>query len=207
MSRTRIRAVALRELVAVTVVAALLIGGTSLTTPQLAREKLVAACANNVGRILEGMATWAEENNGMILGSPSTSGSLFLGDDYDPLNPPIGICQVWDWAGPLEQLWGYTQPAPIGERFDQIRSHFDSCSHIIGNNARRSVCRKRRVDSSGCVSRPVTCRSNRTRLERLKEVTIWTEALLEKAPVHEKMLRPRRAAIFDLQESARDGSA
>src|SRR4051794_39817675 len=42
---------------------------------------------------------------------------------------------------------------------------------------------RRRVDSSGCESRPVTGRSNRYHLERFKEVTTWTEALLETAPL------------------------
>jgi hypothetical protein len=50
-------------------------------------------------------------------------------------------------------------------------------------NSHRCVCRERLVDSSGCESRPVTGRSTRKHPERFKEVTNWTEALLEKAPL------------------------
>ena len=52
-----------------------------------------------------------------------------------------------------------------------------------GACALMTVCRERLVDSSGCESRPVTGRSNRKHLERFKEVTNWTETLLEKAPL------------------------
>jgi hypothetical protein len=47
------------------------------------------------------------------------------------------------------------------------------------NVARVGLCAvKRRFDSSGCEARPVTGRSNWKHLERFKEETTWTEALL-----------------------------
>jgi hypothetical protein len=46
-----------------------------------------------------------------------------------------------------------------------------------------------RGDSSGCESRSVTCRFNRKHQDRFKEVTNWTEALLEKAPLGSQQTR------------------
>ena len=47
----------------------------------------------------------------------------------------------------------------------------------------KSCAVKSRVVSSGCESRPATGRSRRKHLGRFKEVTNWTEALQEKAPL------------------------
>jgi prepilin-type processing-associated H-X9-DG protein len=121
MTRKQTEGFALRELVAVLASLGMLIMVAGTTVPQLTRERLIAPCANNIANILAGMAAWAVEHNDMIVGSPSTSGYPLLLPGLDPLNIPPGPCQDWDWAGPLEHLWGMEQPPDVGSRFDQIR--------------------------------------------------------------------------------------
>lgn len=102
---TRAGGFTLIELLVVVSIIALLI---SILLPSLRRARDQAkavSCAAMIGGTLRGMATYASEWNGWMVGSPGTTGSVLLGLSSPPgeFEEDMGDSptQIFDWAGPI----------------------------------------------------------------------------------------------------------
>ncbi|GJM25235.1 MAG: hypothetical protein DHS20C16_16500 [Phycisphaerae bacterium] len=104
MKRKQISAFTLVELLVVVSIIALLV---SILLPSLQRARDQAKtvkCMAHQGGLAKAALTYVSEENDWIPGSPGTSGSVILGQDWGAANVvdlPRAPVQTYDWAGPL----------------------------------------------------------------------------------------------------------
>lgn len=112
-------------LVVISIIALLL----SLLLPSMSGARRTGqrvACAAGLRRVAEGMGQYAQDNEDWIIGSPQGSGAYLVGQT-NAYGPAV---HLWDFMGPMAQLWGFGISLPTkndtatwAKRFDELRSN------------------------------------------------------------------------------------
>jgi len=122
-SARRARGFTLIELLVVIAVIAILL---SILLPSLTEVRRVARqvqCQSNQRQIALMMNVYADENDGAIVGSPSSSGA-----DVEEQGIFNGVAiQRWDWIGPIAETMGLVGPGSVEGPYDgpadDVRGH------------------------------------------------------------------------------------
>lgn len=121
----RVRGFTLIELLVVIAIISLII---SLLLPSLSGARRAAqrvACLAQMRGVAQGAASYGNDNEGALIGSPQTSGS-YLSGATAAHGPAV---QTWDFMGPLAEIMGLGiplgdgSPASIILRFNELRSN------------------------------------------------------------------------------------